>query len=155
MAPPKRPIAERLLEKRAIVGDCWEWTGSYTRDGYGVMNKGRRQFRVHRVAFEEFNGESADGAFVCHQCDNPKCFNPKHLFLGTPKDNNLDMKIKGRIVNVCGEDHKHAKLMAAQVTEIRQRRIENGETLNSIAADFGITFQTVSDIARGRRWKHM
>ena len=55
-----------------------------------------RSMNAHRASFLLFNGEIPDKLFVCHRCDNPSCVNPKHLFLGTSKDNNQDRSNKGR-----------------------------------------------------------
>jgi len=63
---------------------------------------------VHRVAWELTSGPIPDGMQVLHACDNPPCFNPEHLFLGTRSDNMVDMVSKGRAVNpvaALGERH--------------------------------------------------
>lgn len=156
MAPERRPIKVRLLEKRVITDSgCWEWTGAFTGDGYGVIGVGRqKQRRVHRLAYQVFKGETPDGMFVCHSCDNPKCFNPDHLFLGTPKDNTADMIAKGRAVRLRGNNHPQSKVTEAGVREMRDRRAK-GETLISLSVRFGITFQHVSNICRRKTWKQV
>ena len=52
--------------------------------------------KAHRYIYETFRGSIPDGVFVCHSCDNPRCVNVKHLFLGTPLDNMIDKVVKGR-----------------------------------------------------------
>lgn len=155
MAPPIRPLRERLLDQREVIGDCWEWQGSYGKDGYGVMSVRRKQKRVHRVAFEVFTEGSAEGRLVCHKCDNPKCFNPDHLFLGTSKDNTQDMIRKGRKAKGQGQKHPKSILTASQVMDIRRKRNEQGMSLKAIASEYSISFQHVSDVARRIKWKHM
>ena len=90
-SPGDRIRAKVSIDKRT---DCWNWTGA-TANGYGVLNFGG-QVRAHRLAYETFVGPIPDGLLVCHRCDNPRCVNPGHLFVGTNSDNTRDMVSKGR-----------------------------------------------------------
>lgn len=75
---------------------CLEWQRA-TSHGYGVLRINGRNELVHRLSFEIQNGKQIkDGLFVLHKCDNPRCAEPTHLFLGTQADNMQDMKTKGR-----------------------------------------------------------
>ena len=151
MAPKRQPVLDRLLQRRRIEGDCWIYTGASFRDGYGAMGIGRGQSkRVHRLAYEAFVGPIPPAMLVCHRCDTPLCFNPDHLFLGTPADNNADRQAKGRGNPPRDARHALTRIPHSQRDVIRERR-RNGEPLKKIAADYGVTFQTISAICTGLR----
>lgn len=75
---------------------CWLWTGTANERGYGRVYSGGRMWVAHRLSWTQANGPIPSGMFVCHKCDTPACVNPDHLFLGSPRDNVLDMVAKGR-----------------------------------------------------------
>lgn len=90
-----------IIKKR---NGCWEWKGDLHPNGYGYTTnyETNKREHVHRISFRIFKGEIPKGLYVCHHCDNRKCINPEHLFVGTAKDNMQDAKRKGRLKNQHG-----------------------------------------------------
>lgn len=149
---------------------CWERRGKERVGiGYGrVFFDGRRQL-AHRVSWQIAHGPIAPGLVVCHQCDNPRCVRPEHLFLGTLKDNAQDAKRKGRLVHKRGLEHwtatnperitrgsaqPRAKLYESKVKEIRAR-VASGESGRSVARDVGISSTAVFAIINRKLWGHV
>jgi hypothetical protein len=149
------PLAERF--RRYYVSGpkdaCWIWTGTFDRNGYGVISdEKRRQLRAHRVAYEQAHHvHIPEDKYVLHDCDNPACVNPAHLKLGTSADNNRDMITRRR--HRFGQRHHRAKITEEQVREIRA--LYPGMSQSAIAIRYGLDQTTVSQIIRKVNWTHV
>jgi hypothetical protein len=99
-APPEVRFQRFYLELGP--DDCWEWFGKLTGE-YGrfqIGGKGSKHVLAHRFAYERENGPVPEGQLVLHECDNPRCVNPRHLWAGSHRDNTQDMMSKGRWFNL-------------------------------------------------------
>ena len=143
---------------RIVEGDgCWEWIGWRNHYGYGrIIGHGAHGYMAHRIAWTLANGKPRD--CVLHKCDNPPCVRPDHLFEGTRADNNADKMIKGRYVyrrrnrERRGEEMHNAKLTEPIVAECRIRNA-NGETVASLAREYGVNGSAMDSAVKGRTWK--
>lgn len=141
--------------------ECWEWLRSTNKRGYGKVTIGGKDYRAHRLAYEYAIGPIPTGLHVCHSCDNPPCCNPAHLWLGTDRDNVLDMWRKGRQSNnvhhmkpVHGEESPTAILRNEDVITIR-RLASDGVPKSVIARMIGASRTQVGRIVRRESWKHI
>lgn len=148
-----KPLVERFLAKVTVTPEpnCWVWNGAATIFGHGQIQKGgtgkdrRKLLTAHRVSWEIARGEIPDGMFVLHTCDNPRCVNPSHLFLGTKAENSADMVSKGRQKR--GFDLPQTKLSAADIAKIRKASGSQKE----IGKRFNISQSHVCNIRAGRK----
>lgn len=140
---------------------CWLWQGARNRvGGHGVIAAGRAPTRlvyVHRLSWELANGPIPAGMAVCHRCDVPNCVRPDHLFLGTQAANLADMHSKGRqastsLTRHLGTANGRAVLDPERVATIRERHDAGGETIASLAREYGVGETTVRNIVKRRRW---
>lgn len=137
--------------------DCWEWQASCYKNGYGqtsikYADGSRSMGLAHRAAYELTYGPIFGNLNVCHSCDNPKCCNPRHLFLGTTRDNIDDKIAKGR---AGGNYHRHeehgGKVTWEIVREIR-RRAQSGELQKDLALAFSLSLNWIGRIVRREVW---
>ena len=102
----RQPALSQVLERcrRDVGTGCWNWGGACSKHGYGRVKVDRRLVSPHRVTawamgLIESLSDPRRTACVLHRCDNPKCVNPDHLFVGTLSDNMIDCAQKGRLHN--------------------------------------------------------
>lgn len=148
------PDINRFFEYVNKTETCWEWLGYLDGRGYARLSIGRTATLGHVLSYLLHNGPIPSGLHVCHSCDNPKCVNPNHLWLGTHQQNMEDRNKKGRCGNSGrhGEDVPTAKLSNEDVEEIR-RCVKVGATQISMARRFKVTRGTINSLIKGRTWK--
>lgn len=164
-------LPERIRRRLSVADDgCWNWTSPNSLVGRGrgyVSIKGKPMLH-HRAVWTLLRGPIPTGAFLCHHCDNPRCANPEHLYVGDDKSNVRDMWERGRHWTqqqpdrarelgreygklndwARGERNPKAKLTPAQVDEIRRSK---GSSY-SVAPHYGVNPTTIQRIRKGEAW---
>lgn len=147
-------LEQRLLANRhADENGCWIWTRSCRANGYGqtsLPNSGTRNVGVHRVAAALWLGFDLESELcVLHRCDIRRCFNPEHLFMGTPSDNTWDMVDKGRAAG--GATPRYGQ----EIVERARALVASGLTRRETARRLGLSHTTVQAWCRDlavERW---
>ncbi len=154
-------VEQRFWQKvdRHSPNECWNWTARRHRNGYGSLYIDGKEILAHRISFMLNVGPIPDGLCVLHHCDNRKCVNPSHLFLGTKQDNTIDMTQKGRNVfstghqYATGKNNSHTHLEDKDVLYLRQNY--NDKSIYEWVNLYGVSISTIARIANGRGWKHL
>jgi hypothetical protein len=165
VAKERAKMAQRQDPKCIILDNCkkapdgcWNWQRQLTKGGYGQIYFNGKNYRAHRLAYIAFNGPFDEELFVCHKCDNTKCVNPNHLFLGTCKDNTHDSINKGRFYQKYEKGHKPSNRLIGDVlakaikNSLKPRSGYGRFTLKQIADIYDVPYQLVKDIKAGRSY---
>ena len=158
------PITRALhLFGRTVKNEmgCMEYSGCIQGNGYARATVMRKTDYAHRHVYRLFVGDIPKGADVCHSCDNRRCINPDHLFLGTRKENMQDAVSKGRQARgrvlsekKQGELSYLAKLKVSDVLSIRAKRLL-GIATKTLAIEFHISSDNIRRIVRRDTWRHI
>lgn len=157
--PKPKPLTPDLIERRSIPepnSGCWLWMLGCYPSGYGKLWHDSSSEGAHRASWKAFNGQIPAGLCVLHRCDERTCVNPRHLFVGTFRDNTLDMMIKGRGRGTfeSGDKHPFSVLTDSQVIEIR-RASAAGASQTELAQRYRVRLNVVNRICRNRTRKHL
>lgn len=128
---------------------CWNWNGDSQKNGYGKFASHNKQWVTHRWSWIFHNGSIPIGLLCCHKCDNKKCANPDHLFIGTQKDNIQDALKKKRIP--VGENRYGAKVTELQAIKI----LKDPRKCREIAKIYSVAWSTIDCIKKRKKWKHL
>ena len=146
---------KRFWSKVDVAGkdDCWVWQKGISGFGYGNFHYGNMSIRAHRFSYQLHNGKIRNHDCVCHSCDNPKCVNPAHLWIGTRAENNADKEAKKRgvyPVQSNGEANTNSILTTPEVIAARVMA-RKGLPQARIAKLLGVSTATVCMIVNGER----
>ena len=143
---------------------CWKWVGWVDKNGYGTFGhrhpwsisfRDTKENYVHRISWVIHYGAIPDGKWVLHECDNPPCIRPDHLYLGDNIDNSRDRDLGGRHRGAIGESCKHTPLKNTDVILIRKLWNTGAYSQYDLANSFGVNQSSISEIVNNKSWKHL
>lgn len=161
----------RILPELIAKGECLEWHGAHSK-GYGqirfFVSGAKRIFSTHRIAVEvKQQSLIPEGLSSLHRCDNPKCNNPDHLFVGDDLANVTDMHSKNRAKgmfekgrvphgNIARGERSGASVLT-NVAVMEARVIYDAGLLGYklLARRAGVSGPAMSRVVRMVGWKHI
>ena len=130
------------VDKTSNPNGCWEWKGAENTSHYGVFWADGKLWIAHRYAWSVMVGVIPEGMYVCHRCNNRKCVNPAHLFIGTQKDNIMDMIRKKRHLT----KHKPEAVLAHEVIQDIKYWLSMGGSVNKLAVTHNVKRNVIISI---------
>jgi hypothetical protein len=102
--------------KLILPNGCWVLVNNLTN--YPRIYINGEQILISKAACQIYKNIEIKN-LACHKCDNPRCWNPDHIFDGDNSDNTADSIAKGRSIapslksirgtTSCPEGHEHNK----------------------------------------------
>lgn len=148
---PRQPTPFHEMTTHDVATGCILWRGFIHPSGYGIIKRGGRNQRAHRVVWEMTHGRIPEGMVIRHVvCRTPACVNVAHLAIGTPADNSADRVRDG--MSGRGETSQNTRLTRHHARVIRYLVRHGTMGQRRIASMFGLTQAAVSHIARRKTW---
>lgn len=141
--PGPKPIYGRFWPNVKKSDGCWEWDGALTSTGYGTLMTNYKNIKAHRYSWIIHFGDISPDECVLHKCDNCKCVNPDHLFLGNRLTNKRDQLLK--------RPSEGTPLTNQDVRDIRHSFKRGQLARKEIAAFFGSSYSHITNIIRGEK----
>lgn len=143
-------LVDRFWSQVDKTGNCWEWTGGRTTDGYGTFWIAGKAVRAHRFSYDLNVSAIPNGQWILHECDNPACVRPDHLHLGNNLQNMREAMERGRHDSLrWGRGyHPRLKITRDQATEIRDSPLG----CVTLARQYGVAKSTILRIRNGDHW---
>lgn len=144
---------DRYWSQVEATDDCWLWLGRCYEDGRARIKLNGRLYVTARISYFLEHGIDPSNGKVLHTCDNVRCVNPEHLWLGSQYENVMDMVEKGRHgrTSARGTRQPNAKLTDEIVLEIRASE-ESQEVLRK---RYGVSQSLISMVKSRRVWAHV
>jgi hypothetical protein len=146
-------LSHRKIIQRHYKTPCWEWTLGKS-SGYGIKRIEGKTWKIPKLSLIIFSGISrTEIQWALHHCDNPSCFRPDHLFLGTLGDNVRDMTRKGRLKGAPITNKKLTEQQAKDILSVYG--IQKPDSYAQVSRLFGVSPATIWMLLHRKSWKHV